>query len=186
MEEKTVQREDVLGEAIQILEIEGIANTTLEMVAERVAYPLNDLKRFWPDQEALLYDALRYLSHQVDAWRRQLDAATLRTDLLAGVTVALVAIPQALAYAQLAGLPAYVGLYASLLPSIVAALFGSSPQLNTGPVAQGGWNLAHTTNSVPDQGNPLSSRNSASDEIQTPVTPCRSRQNMRRPPVSRG
>ena len=69
------------------------------------------------------------------AWRRQLDAATLRTDLLAGVTVALVAIPQALAYAQLAGLPAYVGLYASLLPSIVAALFGSSPQLNTGPVA---------------------------------------------------
>ena len=72
MEEKTVQREDVLGEAIQILEIEGIANTTLEMVAERVAYPLNDLKRFWPDQEALLYDALRYLSHQVDAWRRQL------------------------------------------------------------------------------------------------------------------
>ena len=58
MEEKTVQREDVLGEAIQILEIEGIANTTLEMVAERVAYPLNDLKRFWPDQEALLYDAL--------------------------------------------------------------------------------------------------------------------------------
>ncbi|HHG8774950.1 TPA: transcriptional regulator [Raoultella planticola] len=72
MEEKTVQREDVLGEAIQILEIEGIANTTLEMVAERVSYPLDDLKRFWPDREALLYDALRYLSHQVDAWRRQL------------------------------------------------------------------------------------------------------------------
>ena len=72
MEEKTVQREEVLGEAIQILEIEGIATTTLEMVAERVAYPLNDLKRFWPDREALLYDALRHLSHQVDAWRRQL------------------------------------------------------------------------------------------------------------------
>ncbi|MGV8352553.1 hypothetical protein ACV33E_30405, partial [Pseudomonas aeruginosa] len=64
--------EDVLGEAIQILEIEGIANTTLEMVADRVAYPLDDLKRFWPDREALLYDALRYLSQQVDAWRRQL------------------------------------------------------------------------------------------------------------------
>ena len=45
MEETTVQREDVLGEAIQILEIEGIANTTLEMVADRVAYPLDDLKR---------------------------------------------------------------------------------------------------------------------------------------------
>ncbi|HBV6370201.1 TPA: transcriptional regulator [Klebsiella aerogenes] len=72
MEETTVQREDVLGEAIQILEIEGIANTTLEMVADRVAYPFDDLKRFWPDREALLYDALRYLSQQVDAWRRQL------------------------------------------------------------------------------------------------------------------
>ena len=86
MEEKTVQREDVLGEAIQILEIEGIANTTLEMVAERVSYPRADLKRFWPDREALLYDALRYLSHQVDAWRRQLlldDTLTPEQKLLA-------------------------------------------------------------------------------------------------------
>ena len=86
MEEKTVQREDVLGEAIQILEIEGIANTTLEMVAERVSYPLADLKRFWPDREALLYDALRYLSHQVDVWRRQLlldDTLTPEQKLLA-------------------------------------------------------------------------------------------------------
>lgn len=69
------------------------------------------------------------------AWRRQLGADGLRADLMAGVTVALVAIPQALAYAQLAGLPPYVGLYASLLPCIVGALFGSSGQLNTGPVA---------------------------------------------------
>ncbi|MBS0368731.1 MAG: SulP family inorganic anion transporter [Proteobacteria bacterium] len=69
------------------------------------------------------------------AWRRQLDATGLRADLQAGFTVALVAIPQALAYAQLAGLPPYVGLYASLLPSIVGALFGSSGQLSTGPVA---------------------------------------------------
>ncbi len=49
--------------------------------------------------------------------------------------MALVVIPQSLAYAQLAGLPAYYGLYASLLPSIVGALFGSSAQLSTGPVA---------------------------------------------------
>src|SRR5574343_1171378 len=69
------------------------------------------------------------------AWHGQLDAATVRNDLVVGFTVALVAIPQALAYAQLAGLPAYVGLYASLLPSIVGALWGSSAQLNTGPVA---------------------------------------------------
>ena len=59
----------------------------------------------------------------------------LRTDALAGLTVALVLIPQSMAYAQLAGLPAYYGLYASFLPPMVAALFGSSRQLATGPVA---------------------------------------------------
>lgn len=71
-EEITVQREDVLGQALQLLEIQGIASTTLEMVADRIDYPLDELKRFWPDKEALLYDALRYLSQQVDVWRRQL------------------------------------------------------------------------------------------------------------------
>ena len=66
-----MQREDVLGEALKLLELQGIANTTLEMVAERVDYPLDELRRFWPDKEAILYDALRYLSQQIDVWRRQ-------------------------------------------------------------------------------------------------------------------
>jgi sulfate permease, SulP family len=61
--------------------------------------------------------------------------ATLKEDLLAGITVSLVAVPQALAYAQLAGVPAYYGLYASLIPTIFGALFGSSRQLSPGPVA---------------------------------------------------
>ena len=56
-------------------------------------------------------------------------------DCLAGLTVALVLIPQSMAYAQLANLPAHYGLYASFLPVIVSALFGSSRQLQTGPVA---------------------------------------------------
>lgn len=59
----------------------------------------------------------------------------LRHDLVAGVTVSLVAIPQSLAYAQLAGVPAYFGLYAALIPTVIGALFGSSRQLSTGPVA---------------------------------------------------
>jgi SulP family sulfate permease len=59
----------------------------------------------------------------------------IRQDVVAGITVSLVAIPQSLAYAQLAGVPAYYGLYAALVPSIVGALFGSSRQLSTGPVA---------------------------------------------------
>ncbi len=63
------------------------------------------------------------------------DKDTLRTDLMAGLTVALVLIPQSMAYATLANLPAYVGLYASFIPVIIAAVFGSSRQLATGPVA---------------------------------------------------
>ena len=61
--------------------------------------------------------------------------AGLRTDLIAGVTVALVLVPQSMAYAQLAGLPVVYGLYASFVPVIVASLWGSSSQLHTGPVA---------------------------------------------------
>ncbi|MBA3032499.1 MAG: SulP family inorganic anion transporter [Gammaproteobacteria bacterium] len=60
---------------------------------------------------------------------------TLKADFFAGLTVALVLVPQSMAYAQLAGLPAYYGLYASFLPVMVASLWGSSSQLGTGPVA---------------------------------------------------
>ena len=69
------------------------------------------------------------------AWLPYVNRRTLRVDALAGITVALVAIPQSLAYAQLAGLPPYYGLYAALIPTVVGALFGSSAQLSTGPVA---------------------------------------------------
>ena len=56
-------------------------------------------------------------------------------DVVAGVSVALVLIPQALAYAQLAGMPPHTGLYAAALAPIAAAFFASSPYLQTGPVA---------------------------------------------------
>ncbi len=68
-------------------------------------------------------------------WFKGYSASLFRADLIAGITVALVLIPQSMAYAQLAGLPAYYGLYAAFLPPMVAALFGSSRQLATGPVA---------------------------------------------------
>lgn len=60
---------------------------------------------------------------------------TLRADVIAGITVALILVPQSMAYAQLAGLPVVYGLYASLLPVVVASMWGSSNQLHTGPVA---------------------------------------------------
>lgn len=64
-----------------------------------------------------------------------LRASNIKADFLAGITVALVLVPQSMAYAQLAGLPAYYGLYAAFLPGVVAAMWGSSAQLATGPVA---------------------------------------------------
>jgi SulP family sulfate permease len=67
-------------------------------------------------------------------WPR-VDAKTLTQDLLAGLAVSLLAIPQSLAYAQLAGVPAYYGLYAAFIPSMVGILFGSSALLATGPAA---------------------------------------------------
>ena len=60
---------------------------------------------------------------------------SMRADAVAGITVALVLVPQSMAYAQLAGLPVVYGLYAAFIPVIVASLWGSSNQLHTGPVA---------------------------------------------------
>ncbi len=68
-------------------------------------------------------------------WFKDYGVDKFRIDFLAGLTVALVLIPQSMAYAQLAGMPSYFGLYASFLPPMIAALFGSSRQLATGPVA---------------------------------------------------
>ncbi len=78
----------------------------------------------------MIYKVLPFLE-----WFKDYTFGKFRIDLLAGITVALVLIPQSMAYAQLAGLPAYYGLYAAFLPPMVAALFGSSRQLATGPVA---------------------------------------------------
>ena len=62
-------------------------------------------------------------------------AKPMARDLLAGASVALVLIPQALAYAEVAGLPSVHGLYAAAVPLIAAAAFASCPYLQTGPVA---------------------------------------------------
>ena len=60
---------------------------------------------------------------------------TIKADIIAGVTVGFVIVPQSMAYAQLAGLGPQYGLYASFLPVLIGAIMGSSRQLSTGPVA---------------------------------------------------
>jgi SulP family sulfate permease len=67
--------------------------------------------------------------------RNEVRRAFAPGDAIAGISVALVLIPQSLAYAQLAGMPAYRGLYAAAIPLLVQAFFVSSPYLQTGPVA---------------------------------------------------
>ena len=64
-----------------------------------------------------------------------IDSIILRGDLMAGIIGALVLVPKAMAYAQLSGLPIYFGLYTAFIPAILGALWGSSRQLLSGPVA---------------------------------------------------
>ncbi len=61
------------------------------------------------------------------------DRAVLRTDVLAGLTGAIVVLPQGVAFATLAGMPPEYGLYSAMLPCVIAALFGSSRVMVTGP-----------------------------------------------------
>lgn len=67
-----MQREDVLDQTLHALERRGIAGITLELVAKETGYPVAEIRQFWPDEEAMLYDALRYLSNRVEVWQRQL------------------------------------------------------------------------------------------------------------------
>lgn len=68
-------------------------------------------------------------------WGPDYQRRDLRSDLAAGLTIGAMLVPQAMAYALLAGLPPVVGLYAATIPVIVYALFGTSRQLAVGPVA---------------------------------------------------
>ncbi len=75
----------------------------------------------------------RYLP--ILTWLPHYNRRLLGADLLAGLIVTVMVIPQSLAYALLAGLPAVVGLYASLLPAVLYVLLGTSRTLAVGPVA---------------------------------------------------
>ena len=66
-------------------------------------------------------------------WGQNLDEETVRADLLAGLTGAAIVLPQGVAFATIAGMPPEYGLYASIVPAIIAALFGSSWHLVSGP-----------------------------------------------------
>src|SRR5512139_26853 len=66
-------------------------------------------------------------------WMRQVNAQTLRADFSAGLTGAVIVLPQGVAFATIAGLPPEYGLYTAMITPIIAALFGSSNHLVSGP-----------------------------------------------------
>ena len=68
-------------------------------------------------------------------WWPHVTRGTLRADLLAGLSGALIVLPQGVAFATIAGLPPQYGLYASMAPLILYAIFGTSRALAVGPVA---------------------------------------------------
>lgn len=84
----------------------------------------------WQQRLSLLFPSLPLLD-----WGRRYGRETLVGDLVAALIVTIMLIPQSLAYAQLAGLPPEVGLYASVAPLLMYAVFGSSRVLAVGPVA---------------------------------------------------
>ncbi len=85
-------------------------------------------------------------------WLPRYQRIDLRSDLAAGMTVGAMLVPQAMAYALLAGLPPEVGLYAATIPVIIYALFGTSRQLAVGPVAIVSLMTASALASVVEEG----------------------------------
>lgn len=80
------------------------------------------------------------------------EPATLRADAIAGLTTAVMLIPQGMAYAMLAGLPAIVGLYAAIVPLIAYAIAGGSKQLAVGPVAMDSLLTAAAVGAIAESG----------------------------------
>jgi SulP family sulfate permease len=88
------------------------------------------------------------------SWLPKYKAGNLRGDLSAGLTTAIMLIPQGMAYAMLAGLPPIVGLYASVVPLAVYALLGTSRELAVGPVAMVSLLVASGVGALAPQGTP--------------------------------
>jgi SulP family sulfate permease len=100
---------------------------------EQPVTTLESLKNNLPFQHAAGFNLSRYLPF-LD-WLVHYRRDNLVGDLMAGVIVAIMLVPQGMAYALLAGLPPQVGLYASILPLIIYSLLGTSRTLAVGPVA---------------------------------------------------
>lgn len=112
--------------------------TTLQKLRHRLSeifFPDDPLHRFknqtWFMKFLL---GLQYL-FPIFQWGPEYNLALLRSDIISGLTIASLAIPQGISYAKLANLPPIIGLYSSFVPALIYALLGSSKHLGVGPVS---------------------------------------------------
>ena len=89
------------------------------------------------------------------SWSSKVNSQTLKADILAGLTGAIIVLPQGIAYAMIAGLPPEFGLYTAIIPAILASLFGSSHHLISGPTAALSVIVFTTISQFADPGTPL-------------------------------
>jgi len=90
--------------------------------------------------------------HPFLAWWPLVSRKTLRADLVAGLTGAIIVLPQGVAFATIAGMPPEYGFYTAMVPAIVAALFGSSRYLVSGPTIAGSILLLSTLSAMAEPG----------------------------------
>ena len=100
--------------------------------------PMNTLRKYLP----------------ILTWGAEYNRQTMVNDLVVAGIVTIMLIPQSLAYAMLAGLPAQVGLYASMAPLLLYAIFGTSRALAVGPVAVASLMTAAAVGKLASQGTP--------------------------------
>ncbi|KAL5160222.1 putative sulfate transporter 3.4 [Glycine soja] len=112
--------------------------TTLQKLRHRLSeifFPDDPLHRF-KNQTCLikLLLALQYF-FPIFQWAPLYNLSLLRSDIISGLTIASLAIPQGISYAKLANLPPILGLYSSFVPPLIYSLLGSSRHLGVGPVS---------------------------------------------------
>ncbi|CAE8714791.1 unnamed protein product [Polarella glacialis] len=137
--------EDISREAAQILTERHIASNPMKaytrMCSEQLGPPMGNgedtaekpIPRRPKEEVSLLSKVSKVLP--ILAWTRRLNRNVIKNDLIAGLTVGVMAIPQSMSYASIAGLPYVNGMYSACVPTFVYAFFGQSRQLAVGPVA---------------------------------------------------
>jgi sulfate transporter 4 len=124
-------------EALQILKARQMQSNPIAAVAGRTCHSgepgSESIRRKEEDTNPLLQ--IIYSFMPCLEWMPTLNRSIVKADLIAGLTVGVMVIPQSMSYASIAGLPYIYGMYSACIPTIVYGLFGQSRQLAVGPVA---------------------------------------------------